>query len=132
MRKTILSAIAILLLTACQESLEEKCEREAREYTRRNCPAKVEENVVVDSMTFDRNTHTIHYHYRLTGLADKEGALDANQARQLLLKALKNTTALQACKDADYNFAYTYRSEKEPQRTWLDIVLRPEDYKGHE
>ena len=65
----VLSAI-MMLLTACQESLEDRCAREAKEYTRKNCPAKMDNNSILDSLTFERETHTLHYYYRLTGFAD--------------------------------------------------------------
>ena len=64
----VLSAI-MMLLTACQESLEDRCAREAKEYTRKNCPAKMDNNSILDSLTFERETHTLHYYYRLTGFA---------------------------------------------------------------
>ena len=47
----------MLLLTACQESLEDRCEREAKEYTKKHCPALIAENIVMDEMTFEKATH---------------------------------------------------------------------------
>ena len=73
MKKIIVFVCLAVFLAACQESLEDRCEREAKAYTAKNCPAKMEENVIIDSLTFERATHTLHYYYRLTGTADKEG-----------------------------------------------------------
>ena len=41
-----------LTFAACQESLDERAAREAKMYTKKNCPAKISETVVMDSMTF--------------------------------------------------------------------------------
>ena len=70
MKKYCIFALLCIVLASCQESLEDRCERDAREYTRKNCPAAIDETTIVDSLTFDRATHTIHYYYRLTGVAD--------------------------------------------------------------
>ena len=48
-----------MLLTACQESLEDRCAREAKEFTEKNCPRAVDKEIVLDSMTFENATHTI-------------------------------------------------------------------------
>lgn len=39
---------------ACHESLEEKAAREAAEFTRKNCPVAVSENIVNDSMVYEK------------------------------------------------------------------------------
>jgi len=128
MKKLLAFTAILLLFTACQESLEDRCAREAKEYNMQNCPMKMEDNVILDSLTFERGTHTLHYYYRLTGVADVEGALNKEEAIAILKEGLKNTTSMRAYKDAKYNFAYTYFSEKDPQKVWLDITLTSKDY----
>ena len=59
MKKVILFVLTVLTLGACQESLEDKCARECQEFTKRKCPSAVALNMVIDSMTFDRASHTI-------------------------------------------------------------------------
>ena len=61
MKKVILFVLATLILGACQESLEDKCARECVEFTKRKCPSAIAQDMIVDSMTFDRASHTIHY-----------------------------------------------------------------------
>jgi ADP-ribose pyrophosphatase YjhB (NUDIX family) len=75
MKKYWIIAIIALMFTACQESLEDKCERDSKEYTRKHCPTAIDDYTIIDSLTFDRATHTIHYYYRLTGVADEEKAI---------------------------------------------------------
>ena len=66
----IIAALAAIVFTSCQESLEDKCAKEAADFTRKKCPSKIDENTEIDSMTFDKSTHTLAYWYRLTGKAD--------------------------------------------------------------
>ena len=128
MKKIIVFATLALFLASCQESLEDRCARDAKTYTAKNCPAKMEENIILDSLTFERATHTLHYYYRMTGIADKENALDTAAAAQILRDGLKNTTAMKVYKDNGYNFTYTYRSEKDPKKTILEVALTKKDY----
>jgi len=128
MKKIWLLCTFALFFSACHESLEDRCEREVKEYTRKNCPAKIDQYTTLDSMTFNRGTHTIHYYYTLTGNADKEGVMEAVGAKEVLRKELKNTTSLKQYKDQKFKVAYTYRSEKEPNKILLDVLFTEKDY----
>jgi hypothetical protein len=123
----IISAFA-LLFASCQESLEDRCAREAQEYTRKNCPIPMDSNTTLDSLTFERNTHTLHYHYKLTGFADQDSIVKKIDAVNVLKKELKNTTTLKLYKDNHYRFAYTFRSEKDPEKILIDVVFTDKDY----
>lgn len=128
MKKFWVLSVIMLLLTACQESLEDRCARETKEYTRKNCPAKMDNNIILDSLTFEKETHTLHYHYKLTGFADQDSIVKNIDAVNILKKELRNTTTLKLYKDNHYRFAYTYRSEKDPKKVLLDVVLTDKDY----
>ena len=54
MKRIAYAIITALALTACQESLEERCAREAEEYTKKKCPARIDQNTVIDSLVFER------------------------------------------------------------------------------
>ena len=123
----IISAFA-LLFASCQESLEDRCAREAQEYTRKNCPIPMDSNTTLDSLTFERSTHTLHYHYKLTGVADQDSIVKKIDAVNVLKKELKNTTTLKLYKDNHYRFAYTFRSEKDPEKILIDVVFTDKDY----
>ena len=120
--------MAALVLGACQESLEDKCARECMEFTKRKCPSAVAEEMIVDSMTFDRASHTIQYFYKLTGTSDRADTYETDQARELLKNALKNTTQVMVYKEAGYSFRYVYYSEQNPQTVYLDVLLTEKDY----
>ena len=128
MKKYWIIAIIALVFTACQESLEDKCERDAKEYTRKHCPVAMDDYTTIDSLTFERATHTIHYYYTLTGVADEEKVIKEIDAVNTLKKSLKNSTSVKTYKDNKYRFAYTYRSGKDPKKILLDVVFTDKDY----
>ena len=128
MKKLCMIASFALFLTACQESLEDRCAREAKEFTRKNCPSKIEKNINIDSLTFERETHTLHYYYTLTGDADREGIMEEINGLNILKENLKNSTAMKVYKENHYNFTYTYHSEKDPKKVLLEVTLTDKDY----
>ena len=130
MKKLFLFVLGALTFAACQESLEEKAAREVKMYTRKNCPAKISDTVIMDSLTFEASTHTLHYYYTMTGAADSVGLLNKADARAALLAALRNETSTAAFKEAGYNFAYTYHSQKSPKTILFDTVFGKKDYSG--
>lgn len=119
---------ALFLLAGCQESLEEKCASECKAYTQKNCPARLDDKCIVDSLTFEANSHTLHYYYTLTGVADSVGLLNSTEVKSALLDQLSNTTSMKAYKDAGYSFAYTYYSQKRPDLVLFDVRLTKKDY----
>ena len=118
-----------MTMTACQESLEDKAEKEASTYTRKNCPARLTENVVLDSMTFDRTTHTFGYYYQLSGVMDNDEGLNRELMRAQLLDGLKNLTAAKAYMDEGYSFNYVYYSESNNAKILFQALFTEQDYK---
>ena len=70
----------------------------------------------------------MHYHYKLTGFADQDSIVKKIDAVNVLKKELKNTTTLKLYKDNHYRFAYTFRSEKDPEKILIDVVFTDKDY----
>lgn len=126
--KKILLFATLLLLTACQETLEDRCARECKEYTQKKCPVLVTNGVTLDSMTFDKSRVVMTYYYTVSGILDDAEALREHNAGSLLLKELKNTAALKLYKDAGYSFRYVYHSSKEKGTRVLDTTFRKKDY----
>lgn len=131
MKKIIVLTLSMCILTACQESLEDQCERECREYTEKKCPTSLDQSLRIDSMTFDRSSHTITYHYTLLGDLDNQDVIDAGRDSftAKLRNDLKNTTNMRAYKAEGYNFSYVYYSDKEKKRCRLSVLFTEKDYK---
>lgn len=124
MKKIFYTILSTVLLIACQESLENKCTREAKEYTIKKCPAPISENIVIDSIIFDRATHTMHYYYTLKGNIGNRA-----EARNKLLEQVKNSTVIKDYKDNGYNFAYTYYSATDKGKILMSATFTEKDYK---
>ena len=126
--KKILFLLAVVFMTSCQETLEERGAREARDYTEKHCPAPVANMVRMDSMTFDKATHTFGYYYTLSGVLDDTTAIHQNNPSKPLLQQVKNSTNLKIYKEAGYNFRYVYRSTKQKGIILFDETYTPKDY----
>ena len=134
MKKTIICGAimtTLTLLSACQKSIEEQAAREAKLYTEKNCPAKLEEGLVIDSMTFDMSTHTFAYYYTLSGMLDNDTIVDSDVVSDALLESLRNTTSMRAYKERGYRFRYVYRSASNPDKVLHDMLFTQEDYQAN-
>lgn len=129
MEKLILFTALILLLTGCRESLEERAAREAKTYTEKTCPYKMDEFTTLDSVTFDTATHTFHNYYTLTGTADREiSETEYQNMRTLLLQQLQNDTKQKVYKEAGYSYNYVYRSKSNPKTVLFEVTYNNKDY----
>ncbi|MGN0283153.1 MAG: hypothetical protein ACI4B3_12795 [Prevotella sp.] len=125
---TMLMAMVVALSIACQESLEDRCAREAKEFNAKKCPAKVSEGVVLDSLIFERDTHTLHYYYTFSGKADDAKIIEQLNPRKILIDEVKNSTTVKTYKDAKYKFHYTYTSASKKTKL-ADVLITEKDYK---
>lgn len=128
MKKLTILLTAVLLCTACQESLEERCERESKDYTKKHCPLRIDQYTVMDSMVFDKASHTISYVYTLQGDADDAAAISKTNPRELLIGQVKNTAQLKLYKEAGYSFRYVYYSAKTKGIKLFDTTVHEKDY----
>jgi ADP-ribose pyrophosphatase YjhB (NUDIX family) len=119
----------IALLSACQETLEERCAREAITYTKKNCPLQIDAYTVMDSMMFDASSHTIVYAYTLNGQLDDTTFINKQMPKERLLKEVKNSTHLKLYKEAGYNFRYSYFSAKKKGTKLFEATFRENDYR---
>ena len=128
MKKIFIVLMLSAIMAGCQESLEERGAREARDYTEKHCPAPVAHQVTMDSMTFDKATHTFGYYYSLNGTLDDSAYINQNDPYDMLLQQVKNSTNLKIYKEAGYNFRYIYNSTKHKGLNLFDRTFTPEEY----
>lgn len=127
MHKIILASLLFSLIS-CQESLDDRCEREAREYTKKKCPTTLAENIVLDSMVFHKGTHTLQYYYTIGGPLDDKTLIKGTEIRKTLLEQLRNTVSLKSYKEAGYSFAYTYWSASKRGEKLAEYTFTQKDY----
>ena len=132
MKNILLFATALLLLSSCQESLEEKAAREAREVTESKCPMPIGDNMYLDSIVFDIPTLTQTQYFRFTGNSDNDSTVEKiimnNDLKSTLVQELKNTPSYKALINKGITFRYIYGSTANPEKTYIDITITKEDY----
>lgn len=128
MKKYILIATALLSVAACHESFEDKAAREAKEFTKEECPQPIGNGITIDSMTFEKGTRTIHYYYTISGFADTT-AIDKKETEGELLKGIKGNMSIRKYKDEGFSFAYTYFSKKHKGQKLIDVKFTSKDLK---
>ena len=129
MKNSIIFFMLTAIMVSCQETLEERATREARDYTEKHCPAPIAHQVTMDSMTFDKSTHTLGYYYTLSGTLDDSTYIKQNNPYEMLLQQLKNSTNLKIYKDEGYNFRYVYNSQKHKGAILFDEIFKSKNYK---
>lgn len=131
-RIALLSMIALLLLlTACQESKRDRIEREAREFTEKNCPrAEFDDLIVLDSLVFHNdgsNNFTYYYsiHGDSTAIAEMHAKYD--ELYTALLTAVRNSVDLRHIKAEGLNIIYAYYNPESGEEI-AAFTFYPEDY----
>ncbi len=139
MRKAHLYKIAcglIMVLSAaismsCTESFEDRCRREAREYTERMCPRVMAECITMDSMVFVDNPVGFTYYYNISGTLDNAELLTdevLDEFHDELLTNLRQDINLKRYKDRDFTFTYKYISAS-THEVFTEVSYGPDDYK---
>lgn len=131
MKKILLGAIACsVLLCSCHESLEERAQREAREYTKKYCPTPEQNFTRTDSVVFEISTKTYHYYCTVTGDLDNKTIFDNNRQKIIdaLLATVKENTSLRSYKKENFAFQWTLRSDKDKNVVYFDKRYTPKDY----
>ena len=126
----IMAVMSVLLLAGCnQESIEERLQRECKEYTNRRCPEEQGNNSILDSMVFDIKTHTLNHYYRLYGVSDNEEAarFKKDELHDLMIEAIKKDTSYKRYKDEGFSFRYIARSDSSG-RVIFDETFTKDDY----
>lgn len=111
MRIILPLALTSGILVACQESFDQRLQREAREFTQNNCPQEPEPGSRLDSTTYDPQSRTFTSWYSLS--AENEEVVKANGPllRRKLLEELIADVNYKAVKDEKVTFRYVYRSQ---------------------
>jgi ADP-ribose pyrophosphatase YjhB (NUDIX family) len=125
--------LATGLMSSCQfETFEERCQREAMEYTEKQCPRRMDDYTVMDSVTFDMAQRILTYHYTIEGDLDNDTVLTPQAIahfQEILGEEVKNSVELKHQKEEGVTFRYTYHS-KTTGKQRFNVVYDKEFY-GH-
>lgn len=105
---------AIFLTTSCQESLQERAQREAREYTERNCPTPPVNNTITDSIVYNPKTNVYTTYLRMVGPFDNEEMLKQGYKDLYdgMKKSIMSDPGQQAYVKGGFDFAFVCVSDK--------------------
>lgn len=133
MKKYLLFAVASLaLMCSCHhDTIEDRAEREAKDYTEKYCPTPYTNDVRTDSLTFEKSSKTFTYYCRLRGLIDNPKVIAENETKlkTAIRENFSNDTGTKIYKDAKFNFIYILRSDNDPKTILLKVKLTEKDYK---
>lgn len=118
------------MLSACHENLEERAEREAREFTEKNCPTPIVNYSRTDSVTFDKQTKTYTYYCSFWEEMDNASLVSNihDELRASLKQQVVNNTEMQTLKDAQFNFGYVVHSGSNPDEILFVDTITPREY----
>lgn len=119
MKKILFTTVALLALTACHhETIEERAEREAKEYTQKMCPTPIVNFTRTDSMVFDKATRTLIYFCSFTDKMDNAEIVNANRTKLTdgLREGLLNDTGIKTYRETGFHFKYIIHSAKDPKK----------------
>lgn len=122
----ILASVALIMISCKHETLEDRAEKEAREYTEKYCPTPDYNNTHVDSMTYDRATHTLVNYCSITGWLDNDSAMAHNEKNisSGITEQIRSDPKLKTYRDASIAVRYVLRSTADPKKVWLDITVK--------
>ena len=128
MKRLFFFMLSALTFAACQESIEERAARDAREVTEKKCPMPIgdEGRVILERVEFDIPSLT----WKEDMLLDlSEGSeLNYTEIKQVLLNELKNTPSYKPYMTNGFNFQYIYCRMSNPKDTLINLTLTKADY----
>ena len=115
----------VVFLSSCQESLEDRAVRQAKEYTERYCPTPVVNYSRTDSIVFDQKRHVYIYYLSFCDLLDDQKVVDENRERitDMLTQSVRESTGLRNFIEAGFRFEYVCHSAKTPKKVLFRILI---------
>lgn len=126
-----IAAVAVFVLMSCAgTSKDERFKRDCDEYTERYCPKREDRCQVLDSITYDIPTRSIHRWFSVGGELDSAGIYTervVEDMRESLCAHVSNNLALRKYKDEGVTFVYHYASAS-TSKEYFSVTLTKEDY----
>lgn len=115
----------LLSFNSCQESLEDKAEREAKDYTRKYCPTPKQNYSRTDSIVFDKQRKVYTYYVSLYDEMDNQEVIDRNrdQITSMLQQSIRESTSIKNFVEAGFRFEYVCHSGSDPKKVLLKVGL---------
>ena len=122
----------MVFVTSCQESKRERFEREAREFTKKNCPRpEFEYIIILDSLVChndSNNDYVYYYSVKADSIMLEEMEQQHEQLKENLLKAIRNSVDLRHVKEEGLNIVYAYYNAETHEKV-SEFRFTTEDYR---
>ena len=114
-----------IFLSSCQESLEDKAARQAKEYTERYCPTPVINYSRTDNVVFDKKRNVYIYYLSFCDMLDDSEIIEENRDKitDMLTQSVRESTGLKNFIEAGFRFEYVCHSEKEPKKVLFKVNI---------
>ena len=127
-----LALTLMVFVTSCQESKRERFEREAREFTKKNCPRpEFEDIIILDSLVChndSNNDYVYYYSVKADSIMLEEMEQQHEQLKENLLKAIRNSVDLRHVKEEGLNIVYAYYNAETHEKL-TEFRFTTEDYR---
>lgn len=112
-RITIILLVMLLAFTSCQEKKADFFERDAREYTEKNCPQVLDEYTMLDSVVYVKEQDGVgelvqYYTLNLSVEARNELMKQLGELAEMNLTTIRNSIVLSKYKEEGVSFTYIY------------------------
>ncbi len=122
----------MIMFTSCQETKRERFEREAREFTKKNCPRpEFEDIIILDSLVCQNdsnNNYVYFYSVKADSIMLDEMERKHDELRDNLLKAVRNSVDLRHVKEEGLNIVYAYYNADTHEKL-TEFCFTTEDYR---
>ncbi len=134
MKHTICAISLLVLCVACKhQSYDERLHEQMAEYTRKECPKRIDPGTTRDSITYDYEPKRVYTQYfTVDSLLDNDTVYTAEAMRtykEEVLRDIRTNLQFRKMRDLDVTFRSVYTSKKQPGKKRLDLCFGPEDYK---
>jgi len=124
--------MSIFVLSGCnrQANFSERCKKDAELQTKRLCPRKVDEGVILDSIKFKEDSLVFEYYYTMEDSLYPQDGLQKykHDIRESLRKNIVNSIELKRYKENGVAFSYIYLYRKAKDKA-LEYTFTKADYK---
>ena len=129
----LLVVFLLMLFSSCQEKKADFFERDAREYTAKNCPQKFDDYTRLDSIVFVKGGEMgdLKLYFSITMLDDITRAEVKKHLSELgkqNLKVVRNSVLFAKHKEAGVSFTYIYTDEERGDKI-AEYHFTKQDYK---
>ncbi len=112
----LLSLLTLISFSSCQESKRKRIEREAKEFTEKNCPRMEFDNIIfLDSLVChndEKNDYVYYYSVNADSAKIADMKTKHSDTWNTLLKAVRSSVDLRYIKNEGLNIVYVYSDAK--------------------